>query len=835
MNSCIKRMLFALLIAAVMAPSLMAQSLVSGDLTGTVTDPSGAVVPNAQVTAKNAATGATRTTTSNASGAYRFALLPPGTYSVAATAEGFSKAEIGVNVNVGQAAIGDIKMPVGTSTQTVEVSSSSPLVQAENADLSTNFNQTMIDNSPNGGNDLTAIAQSAPGVTMNTGQGFGNFSSYGLPSTSNVFIVNGENSMDPFLNLNASGASNLLLGKNDVEEATVINNAYSGQYGQQAGAQVSYVTKSGGNQFHGNAEYWWTGWAMDANDWFNNLSGTPRPFANNNEWAASIGGPIKKDKTFFFVDTEGLRYIVPSTTPVFAPSPNFAAATLANLANVEPNSVPLYQRYFQIFQSAPGYNVTPFSQGDGGCGIAIVGNCIGQYQATPALPGTEWILSGRLDQNFSDKDHVFWRVRVDHGTQATAADPINSAFSAASYQPTYDGQSQWNHVFGTNATNQFIVAGSYYRAIFTQNNPQLFPFAVAGNGFSLSTVGGAVSTFPQGRNTTQYQIVDDFSLTKGVHNLKFGVNYRRYDITDYTFSVLNNPTVFISSPLDLFNGNSVQFRERFPSRATEPVALWGVGVYGQDEWRVNKSLKLTLALRAEHNSNPVCQLNCSALLNDTFSTLLESGQLSPTTPYNQVIDANRHQVFRSTDALNWSPRVGFAYSPGGSDRTVIRGGFGIFYDALPAVLGDQFMLNLPGLVEERLPNVAWADPTAAGAQVQAAASAAAIANGFANGASFASLQGQLGAAFRTPVFRTQTGQFHTPSYQQWSFGLQQALGDRSSVSVGYVGNHGVHIPVYNEGLNAFGQDLLHSRTRPLHQSSERCRSTRAPVYRTTTV
>src|SRR4249920_1634034 len=105
-NSCIKRMLFALLIAAVMAPSLMAQSLVSGDLTGTVTDPSGAVVPNAQVTAKNAATGATRTTTSNASGAYRFALLPPGTYSVAATAEGFSKAEIGVNVNVGQAAIG---------------------------------------------------------------------------------------------------------------------------------------------------------------------------------------------------------------------------------------------------------------------------------------------------------------------------------------------------------------------------------------------------------------------------------------------------------------------------------------------------------------------------------------------------------------------------------------------------------------------------------------------------------------------------------------------------------------------------------------------------------
>ncbi len=121
--------------------------------------------------------------------------------------------------------------------------------------------------------------------------------------------------MDPFLNLNISGATNLMLGKNEVQEATVVNNAYSGQYGQQAGAQVSYVTRSGTNQLHGNAEYWWTGSSMDANDWFNNRNGTPRPFANNNQWAASIGGPIRKDKIFFFVNNEGVRYVVPSSTP----------------------------------------------------------------------------------------------------------------------------------------------------------------------------------------------------------------------------------------------------------------------------------------------------------------------------------------------------------------------------------------------------------------------------------------------------------------------------------------------------------------------------------------
>ena len=803
-RACITGLLAVLVIAAAIAPSLMAQSLVSGDLTGTVTDPSGAVVSGATVTLTNSGTGATRTTTTNANGAYRFSLVPPGSYNVSVTAQGFSKADATVTVNVGQATIGDLKMAIGTSSQTVEVTSSAPLVQADNADLSTNFNQTLIANQPNGGNDITYVAQTAPGVTMNTGQGYGNFSSYGLPSTSNLFVVNGENDMDPYLNLANSGATNLTLGRNDIQEATVVNNAYSGQYGQQAGAQVSYVTKSGSNQFHGNAEYWWTGRAMDANDWFNNLNGTSRPFANNNEWAASIGGPIKKDKTFFFLDTEGIRFIVPSTQPVFAPSPNFAAATLSNLAATDPSSVPLYSRLFHLYQTAPGYNVTAFGPGDGGnCGVGIVGNCIGQYQATPALPGTEFIVSTRIDQNFSDKDHVFWRVRIDQGTQDTFADPINSAFNAASYQPAYDGQSQWNHVFGPNATNQFIVAGSYYRAIFTQGNPQLFPYSLVSTGFSLTNVGGLVFDFPQGRNTTQYQIVDDFSLTKGAHNLKFGANFRRYDITDYTFSIRNNPEVFIATPVDLYNGFSVQYRQTFPSRATEPVALWGIGVYGQDEWRVSKSLKLTLALRAEHNSNPVCQLDCAALLTAPFNALLGAGQLTATTPYNSVIDANRHQIFRATDSINISPRVGFAWSPGGLDKTVVRGGFGIFYDALPAVIGDQFMLNLPNLVEERVPGQ-WADTTAAGAGSQAAASAAAIMSGFANGASYASLKGQLGAAFRTPVFRSQAGTFHTPQYQQWSFGIQQAIGDKSSVSLGYVGNHGIYVPVYNEGLNAFG-------------------------------
>ncbi len=127
-----------------------------------------------------------------------------------------------------------------------------------------------------------------------------------------------------------------------------------------------------------------------------------------------------------------------------------------------------------------------------------------------------------------------------------------------------------------------------------------------------------MDNFPQGRNVTQYQFVDDFSWTKGAHALKFGANFRRYDITDYTFSVLNNPLVYLLDQGDFYNGTAFPYRERVPSRESQPVAMWGIGIYGQDEWRVNKSLKLTLALRFEHNSNPVCQLNCASQLNGNF-------------------------------------------------------------------------------------------------------------------------------------------------------------------------------------------------------------------------
>jgi len=796
-------LLAVLVIAAVMAPSLMAQSTVSGDLTGTVTDPSGAVVSGASVNLKSDATGATRTATTNANGNYRFSLLSPGSYTITVSASGFSKTSSTANVNVGQASIADIKMAVGASSTTVEVTSSTPLVQADSADLSTNFSQNLIANAPNGGNDMTYIAQTTPGAVMNAAGGYGNFSVYGLPATSNVFTVNGENDMDPYLNVNNSGATNLTLGRNDLQEATVISNAYSGQYGQQAGAQVNYVTKSGTNNYHGNLIWYWNGSSMNANGWFNNAFGAPKPFANNNQWAASIGGPIKKDKLFFFLNSEGLRFILPTSGQVFAFSGPFIAQSLANVAALNPVELPLYQKYYSLFQNAPGY----------ACAGALTPTC--NYQANAGQNGREFIASGRVDYNLTDKDHLFWRVRVDQGTQPTYSDFINPAFSANSYQPAYDGQGQWSHVFSPNLTNQFVYAGSYYRAIFTQAGCcDGFPFTVIGSGSdvgNLTRVGGLAYDFPQGRNVTQYQFVDDLSWTKGAHALKFGANFRRYDISDFTFSVLNNPEVIINDisldPTDtgsFANGYAAQTRKRYPSQLSEPTAIWGLGLYAQDEWRVNKALKLTFALRAEHNSNPHCQTACGSLLDSSFQSLLGSGAINPAAPYNSFINANRTNLYRGVDNINWGPRFGFAWSPGGSDKTVVRGGFGIFYDALAAGVVDNFMLNMPNVVTVYSNDVPWADTTTPNSPyVQGAASAAAIKSGFANGASYDSLLAQLGPSFRTPTYINQSGTFHTPYYEQWSVGIQQALGDKASLSLGYVGNHGVRIPVENPWLNSY--------------------------------
>src|SRR5579872_1531286 len=467
-----------LALTALLAVSLtpaFAQSLITGDIQGTIMDASGAVIAGANVELKSLDTGAMQKATSSTSGTFRFTLLKPGPYQVSVGQAGFKTASRQVDVSVGQAVSVDITLEVGQATQTVEVTEKAALLSPETSN-NTTFTSREVALLPAAGGDITNIAFTAPGVVVNSTGGYGNFTVNGLPATSNLFTVNGENNMDPYFNINNSGASNLTLGQNEMEEVTIVTNAYSGQFGQLSGAQVTGISKSGSNQFHGNAQYWWNGRLLNANDWFNNLYGVDRPFSNANQWATSVGGPIIKNKTFFFADFEGLRFVLPNVFTVTIPSQAFASAVLANVKVKQPNEYATYQSMMNLWLNAPGNAAAQPIANSSSCNSLVLPGfnpatqpCATRFNSSANALGSEWFLTGRIDQRVGNNDSMFYRYKVDHGLQPTSLSPISPAFAALSNQPEWDNQFNETHIFGPTASNNFMATFSHYVAQFQQN------------------------------------------------------------------------------------------------------------------------------------------------------------------------------------------------------------------------------------------------------------------------------------------------------------------------------------------------------------------------------
>ncbi len=785
---------------------LSAQTLTTGEVTGTVTDQTGGVLAKVNVTLKNTGTGATQTTQTNADGLYRFSFVAPGPYSVTANAQGFQAIQKNVQIAVGQASTVDFQLPLATATTTVEVSEAAVAVQTDNANLTTNVNLSQIQNLPNPGNDLTFYALTAPGVQMSTNAGYGNFSAFGLPATSNVFTVNGQVNNDVFLNLNNSGASNLMLGYNEVQEAAVVNNGYTGQYGGLAGTQMNIVTKSGSNEFHGNAVYYWNGRFLNANNFFNNATDTPRPFSNVNMWGASFGGPIIKNKTFFFADYEGLRIVLPSNTLTRIPSPQFESATLANLQSTgQSAAIPFYQNIFKLYNGAAGAaNATPVA--GGGCGsFTGLGSgvpCALSFRSTAGNRTKEYLWTGRVDHNFNDRDRAYVRVQRDNGTQPTYTDPINPIFNSLSPQPEMQGQLSENHTFSPTAINQFILSGQYYSAQFGPPNPgavlAVFPTTLQFTGTAFYGMGNFTYRVPQGRRVTQYQIINDFSKTVGNHNLKMGINFHRIDMTDLNFSQYTSGRITTSLAAFFAGGGpGTTMTQRFPTAPEEPLAFYNLGLYIQDQWRIGR-LTITPTLRIDHNSNPVCQRNCFARLTVPFETLAHN----PKVPYNQIIQTNLNQAFPSTDMIIWQPRIGFAFTPTKSGNTVLRGGFGIFGDVFPGTAAEGFARNAPALNSFTVTNGAITPGAPNSLFAIAAGANQAFVNGFNSGGTLASISA-ANPFFVPPNYTTSESKYHQARYLEWNFEIQQQLPGRLVAGVNYVGNHGYHELIQNGGLNAF--------------------------------
>ena len=490
MRSRLKRsLLAAILLAISIANNLRAQTTNSGGLTGVITDQSSAVVPNAMVEIRDEAKGTIQTTKSDREGVYRFFFLAPAKYLLTVTHDGFRKQSRKVNVQLGPPATVNLTLEIAKGSSEITVKDGVPLIQAENGDVSATMNQKQVSEVPNPGNDITYIVQTAPGVVMNTDDavslGF-NFSILGMPGNSYLYTMDGVNNNDNALKTAVFGALGLVIGQNQIQEATVVTTGYSGQFGGAAGGNIDYLTKSGSNVLHGNAQYYWNGRILNANDWFNNALGYPRLFDNANQWAGSLGGPIKKDKLFFFFDVEGLRLSIPQISFVSIPSIEFEAATIANIDSIaNNNSDPrhltsatdaFYKKIFNLYNAAPGTRQVFYglnSNDPTGC-TGFIGPktasgqlgldlpCARYFLASRVPQNTDTLVSGRLDWVIGQSDNAFFRLQHDNGIGATFVDFIN---------PIFDGQfqvSQWQasvtetHTFGSSAASQFLVGISRF-------------------------------------------------------------------------------------------------------------------------------------------------------------------------------------------------------------------------------------------------------------------------------------------------------------------------------------------------------------------------------------
>ena len=814
-----------------------AQTTTSGGLTGVVTDPSLAVVPGAKVEITDNAKGTNQKTESDRDGSYRFSFVAPGGYTLTVNRDGFRQESRVVNIRLGPPGTVNVKLEIAKENTTVKVTGEAPVLQAENGDFSTTMNRVQISELPNPGNDLTYIAQTAAGVIMDTDMpGGANFSSLGMPGTSTSFTVNGMNDNDNGVGYNNVGSLNLLLGQNQVQEATFVSIGYSGQFGGAAGGNVNYITKSGSNEFHGNAQYYWNGSILNANGWFNNATGVARPADNANQWAGSFGGPIKKDKLFFFFDSEGLRVLLPTTFFVTIPSPQFEAATIANIDSRfghDSPSASFYRNIFALYRAGPGASSAQpggwsLDADPTGCtgflGLPSGVPCASHYATSRSVPSADTLTSGRVDWNISTKDRAFLQVQYD-SSHVTFLDPINPVFDGYHLEPWWQGQLNETHIFSPSTASQFLLAGSYIGWWNGLAHPSealaAFPtslnFYATGTFSSLAPFNSGLGV-PGGRPTTQFQVSEDLLKTRGTQNFGVGVHFERtywtsHFYTQNAYGSLNPQTLdaFYQGGVDPASPTNdwTYLIQSFAAQPSQRINFYNLSFYVQDEWHVRPNLTLTLAFRGEHYSNPVCQNRCFARLAGPFANVTHD----PAQPYNQAILTNQKQALAGTDALLWSPRFSFAWQPLGVSRnTVIRGGIGIFYDPLPGNVAYYLSSN-PPLVNSFIVS---GDNLAPGEKTNlfqdAAASNVAFVNGFNAGETLAQIQAQISSfyppGFTPPALTDPQGTTHTPQYQRWSLEWQQALGAGTSLKVMYTGHHGIHEFLLNPNANAYGFGAL---------------------------
>ena len=809
---------------------IYAQGETTSAIVGRVSDPTGAAVPGAAITITSTDTGAKRVAQTDSAGRFDFPQLKPGYYSVRVESKGFEPQQRSVFSNLGQKQSVDIMLQVAAAKQTITVTETPPLINPENPNTAATMNARTLESLPNPGGDLTYPVQFAAGALINTAgsgndfvgsqNGYGNVEFNGLPALSNGYIVDGLETNDPLTNLNSGLSTNLVLGLNSIAEVTVNTLSYAVDQGRYGASQINYVTKSGSNQFHGNLYEIWNGSLFNAADFFTNATpGNHKPRSTVNHFGGSLGGPIIRDKLFFFFDSEWVRIALPIVTETTVPTPAFQNYILQQLPKggvdsitgsvypANPQLVPFYKQMFSLYRNTAGTPLPilgcPFNSDESGSrGSPPNGNgCANRQSVSQSSDDHEQVQTARVDYNISEKNTSWYRFQYDGGLQAAYTDPINPLFDSISPQPLYSFASGYTHVFSQHLVNYFNPAFSWYESLFGpadfQKTLAAFPIVLQGVGANapFTTLGGLDNTWIQGRRASRFFFNDNLAWDVASHEFRFGTNTRIFRLNDYDFGEGTVPTVTYTDLPELIYGVASTASETFPLADSQPYNFLNVDLYAQDTWKLTRKLTWTFGLRNTYNSNPLNPHDAVARLSGSFNSI----DHDVNQPLSESIRTGLGNIFQSTPLALLQPRTALAWQI--RPNTVLRAGFGLFSDLLPGSVADLIGTNPPYSKTFQGGLLGTAGGTAIAPGVPGSAIDATRAANQTFDTGFA--QGQLSCASPLanvanclqPVAITAVpdGKLHAPYFMQWSFALEHQMGN-ANLRAQYVGTRAVNQP-----------------------------------------
>jgi len=798
----------------------VAQGIVTGSISGVVQDPQGAVVAGAHVSAKHLATNREFKAQTNSAGVVELRDLPTGAYDLRVEATNFRAYQAnGVSVDVGKdTSLGTVKLELGSSSETITVEGTAPLIDSTTDQISDTFNNQKVADLPMG-NTFDSLALFVPGVATAGDASFSNnngaeLSVNGQRARSNNFQIDGQSNND-----NSIGGPDIFFGNQDaIAEVQVVTN-YDAEFGRNTGAVVNYVTKAGTNQFHGTGYEIWDGSTFDSltNQEKSPLFGYCSPGVSpstgcteptvsrfvENRFGGTIGGPIKRDKIWFFgssnIDRQRFAGFPSSSAPGIVPTPTGDTQLQAAFPNspigliestIGPNVITSGNPTFTNLQ-----NVFVTNQPDGTCSAAgpyAAGgntyNCaaiqFGSISRFVASPFNDYEATGRVDFKLSQKDNFF--ARYVYQKQFEGGISFGNGIDIGDYQDVPSLSQQIGLDWARNFSNAFVnqVRFSFSRAsIFFQEQsfstcnsvtPTECPtdMILVGSAPQDGVSFGVAAGFPQGRLINVYQLQDNASMLKGHHTIKFGAEVDQQRSPN-VFLPENNGLFAFSSFNDVVANNPF-FTQVALGSPILPFTEWDLGFYVQDSWRVKSNLTLNLGMRWDWYQQAINLLHQKSTQTQTGSEPLWSTSV----PLSQTTVPSVPQALR-----NFAPVVGFAWTPNiGDEKTVFRGGFRIAYDPAFYNMFLNVATSAPAV------NLATLGPVAGQPTTGLPPT------GFFGTQVIPYLQplaptGNPGFADQTQV----SPNFRNPYSEQWNFGWERSFTSKIVGEVRYVGNHGVHL------------------------------------------